>query len=859
MVGIEEWLKPIILSLEGLSSKPADEADAERKINELQSILNQLEDKEKTVREIHVDCEQYGAQYGDVQNYVKQLLLGLTSNIQVIRENQICIRTYLESIKNAPKEIPQEVVEEKPVIVEAPVVAAPVEAVKPETQAMSTQTITEHSTDNIMVIQSMNSEGETIQIYNMPSSHEEGKESDRNVIVEAKYVRSHSGEPKRASELVLKNVPANFETTFVEPDETTTEIIVDPDGSKRIIVRKLTKTTQQIVKSEEYDGGALPAHIRAQLGLSGTTHDVIVGSPDQSSFEQHAGITESTLHAVIEHVTHKVIRKTRKIVKKIVIIDGEEHVTEEVIEEPDEIEEFSEDRPAIEYEISDAQFAPPGVEEIVIRTEEVVTEKIEEPMIEIVEKLEEKVPEVEKTPEVIEKLPEVVEEIKPEPEVASKVVEETTTDVEIQPEPVIEPTIVAEKVKQPEPAAAEPETVSEGENQSDQVLETITEARVELIASEVDNLAPVEDIKVIWPYATPHITSQSTKTEIQELPASTPRDSDTQEIWPNNSATGSNFDLDEYSFDRTLEKSSDYLDNDSFIPVDAGLETSTLEPSRQDIYERQETVIVSDVHEEKLPEPVETKVVVEEKTVDLPQQPEKIVEPVTIEEVVEKVKEIPVEDILVKESEIPIPQEPSAPLEIVVDDKLVTPPLLSPRQMATITIVKTMTFLEQEKINAEATMFVTTEPIQEQPLDVSQLDRSIGEVFVERIQTTDLDEDFQAPLTAEELLVDEQKRLEEQAELERKLQEDLETAKEKLVEEQIAKAEKKLSKRLGQVSVDVVDNLNAAQTDMFIQNEIAEALPILKPTEPEVIEVVTTETVIQQEEPKPEPEVQVNF
>lgn len=518
------------MSLEGFNSKPVDEKDAQKKIDELQKILDQLEEKEKTVKEIHVDCEQYGAQHGDIQRYIKELLLGLTSNIQVIRENQNIIRIYLERLREAPKEIIQ--VEVPKQETQTPIVDEKIveDTVKPETQAMSTQTFMAQPTDNIMVIQSMNADGETIQIYNVPCSHEEGKEEDRNVIVEAKYIRSHSGEPKRASELILKNVPAHFETTFVEPDETTTEIIVDPDGSKRIIVRKLTKTTQQIVRREEYEDGAMPEHIRSQLGLSGTTHDVIVGTPD-NSFEQHQGITESSIHAVIEHVTHRVIKKTRRIVKKIVIIDGEEHITEEVIEEPDEVEEFSEDRPAIEYDVSEAVLVGQPSEETVV-IEEVTTKEF--------------------VPETVIAEPEVIQE----PTVVETVKEE----------------VKAEKDKEPEPISTEPEAVCEGENQPKQVFEIITEAPVDLIASEVEKLAPIEDITNIWPYATPHIASQSTVAEITEQPAPTQQDLDSQSIWPQNLNIGSNIDFNEYSFDRTLEKSSDNLDNDSFVTTDPGLE-----------------------------------------------------------------------------------------------------------------------------------------------------------------------------------------------------------------------------------------------------------------------------------------------
>lgn len=665
-------MKPIILSLESFGSTPVNEKDAQHKINELQRILELLEEKEKTVKDIHVDCEQYGVQYGDVQKFIRELLLGLTSNIHVIRENQNCIRAYLDKLLESPKDH-----ETQTPIIEERILT---EAVKPETHAMSTQTRKEQSTDNIMVIQSMNAEGETIQIYNMPCSHDEDKEDDTNVIVEAKYIRGHSGEPKRASELVLKNVPKHFETTFVEPDETTTEIIVDPDGSKRIIVRKLTKSTQQIVKHEEYEGGVLPEHIRSQLGLSGTTHDVIVGSPDDPSFEQHTGITESSIHAVIEHVSHRIIKKTRKIIKKIVIIDGQEHITEEVIEEPDEVEEFSGDRPEIEYEISNVE---PTTEILTIEQQEVVAHAPEG------------------FPAVQENIITVVETLKPDPVI--EVIPEKTVDPEVTDTVVEKALIEAEPtVEEVEMLEIQPEekAESEGENQPKQVFETVTEAPVELIASEVDKLAPIEDISRIWPYETPHIASQSTVTEITESPAPTQQDKNSQEIWPLNLTIGSNIDFNEYSFDRTLEKSSDYLDNDSFVIIDPGLVTVAEEQSNllsrfaeEEILEPKEPVESSEIQEKPIEETVEIVQIESKVEEEIPQ--EEIITPQTKDENAKILQQVVVAPV--EEKTEPIITQSSRPT--------------SPPQMATITIVKTMTFLEQERINAEATMTITREPL----------------------------------------------------------------------------------------------------------------------------------------------------
>lgn len=300
-----------------------------------------MEDKKVIVNDIYKNCEQ--SNFGEIQNIVKVLLDELTTITTVIRESQTIMRNNLQEMAMQKQTAP---------IVEAPVITSDAQMVsvennsvinvKPETQAMATQTNKE-ATDNIMVIQSFNSEGETIQIYNVPSHSDDNHQ--QNVIVEAKYSRGQPGEQKRASELVLKNIPKQFETTFVEPDERTTEISVDPDGSKRIIVRKSTKTIQSHIKSDDFQG-AVPENILSQLGLSGTTHDVIIqGDATEPTFEQNDGITSSSITAVIGQVSKTVIKKSRTIIKKITIINGEEHVTEEVIQEPDEIEEFNETLP----------------------------------------------------------------------------------------------------------------------------------------------------------------------------------------------------------------------------------------------------------------------------------------------------------------------------------------------------------------------------------------------------------------------------------------------------------------------------------------------------------------------------------
>ena len=300
-----------------------------------------MEEKKVIVDGIYKNSEHL-INFGEIQNFIKVLLVELTTITTVIRENQTFIRNNLEEMAVQKQITP--VIQTSDTQKQSNENNSVIRNFKPETQAIATQTNKEKTaTDNIMVIQSFNSEGETIQIYNMPGHSDDNQQ--QNVIVEAKYSRGQPGEQNRASELVLKNIPKHFETTFVEPDQKTTEVIVDPDGSKRIIVRKTTKSIQSHIKSDDFEG-AVPENILSQLGLSGTTHDVIVQRNNtEPTFEQNDGIIESSIHAVIGQVSKKIIKKSRTIIKKITIVNGEEHVTEEVIEEPDEIEEFNETLP----------------------------------------------------------------------------------------------------------------------------------------------------------------------------------------------------------------------------------------------------------------------------------------------------------------------------------------------------------------------------------------------------------------------------------------------------------------------------------------------------------------------------------
>jgi hypothetical protein len=753
LMEIEEWLKITILSVERLNTQPNNETEAQERINKLEEILKELEDKEAEVKKIHDDCENLDG-FNDIQKFVKELLLGLSSNIQVIRENQRIIRENLLKAKDQPKEIIEviEKVETTPSNVESlPVKQQEIVPAMDEidnkvieTSVMSTQTINEPSIDNIMVIQSMSSEGETIQIYNTQSNPNDASSStDKNVIVEAKYVRDHDDQ-RKSSELILKNVPKQFETTFVEPDETTTEIIVDPDGSKRIIVRKLTKNTTQIVAThEELDTGSLPEHIRSQLTQSGVTHDVIMGTSGEQGFEPISNdVEKSTIHAVIEPVTNRVIRKTRQqVIKKVVIIDGVEQITEEIIDEPeDEITE----KP-IEEEIS-----APEIVEIIEPSKEVVPEPTE---ISI-----EEVPKSE--PEVVEQ--EIVKE--------ETVVQEVSKEVSQPIEEGVKSEISEEKQEQ----QVIEDSLPEGENDTQQVFDKITDAHVDdLTVTEVDNSAPVEDIKEIWPaYEMPitnTTTSQSNPPSVVDE-ALAELDEKSHEIWPQNLATGSNVALETYHFESTVEKIELNIDES---PVDVNLElkeepkSEVIEPVEIKVIEEdQKLEIVNQSEEAKEPEieTIESQPEINEKVEDEKEpeiekidQPETIIEEIRTEETLKEEVEPKIESKTADEIET-VPEISVEQTQPTVDTKspsdenvsvveeiekvfeksdslqspeaTISPPKspisrpMSP-QKATITIVKTMTFLEQEKINSQATMIVRTELADE--LDASQADRSLTE------------------------------------------------------------------------------------------------------------------------------------
>lgn len=339
--------------------------------------------------------------------------------------------------------------------------------------------------NKIHVFQKKTENEETIQIAtkagigrgeNLVAPTEEGnvlpEEKDVNsgddLLVEVKYKgqgQEDSESVTSTSELnIVHTAPQSFETVLVDPDESTTEVIVDKDGNQKIVVRKVRRivisqqqhTVQQRFQtftSSDTGGECVEVPVTQSLAFSQVTlqeqqktasenqgdgmlhvtttqsyvgsvssgvpgggqrlsefsgepqhqtvsyhtvsgeienltppsfllkgietqeisgDDYIVVEPSEvdvsaehqpegsapsqpedqgTDVDGHITTSSSCVHAVVEQVTRKVTRRIRRVVRQVVIIDGKEHITEEVVEEPEEVE-VTEEVPRVRVEVS---------------------------------------------------------------------------------------------------------------------------------------------------------------------------------------------------------------------------------------------------------------------------------------------------------------------------------------------------------------------------------------------------------------------------------------------------------------------------------------------------------------------------
>lgn len=286
--------------------------------------------------------------------------------------------------------------------------------------------------ESITILKTIKDGKETLQIATKSETQPIIEEPD-DLIVQADY-RSIPEMSEEAVLNILHSKPNQpFETVLVEPDETTTEVIVDADGTKRIIVKRLQRTVvrqQQTLQQQQLstrnilsEDGVPVSESFSQVTLQGqqssttlargdghkeilttqsyggkvmsgapgtavtvhefqsepeTSHRIIQGTQlpevEMQGVKLHEGdvtfvddknmvlvpadqsnevmTSSSSVRAVVQQVTRRVIRRTRRIIRRIVIVDGKEQVTEEIVEEPEEVEFTEEGIPRVSINVT---------------------------------------------------------------------------------------------------------------------------------------------------------------------------------------------------------------------------------------------------------------------------------------------------------------------------------------------------------------------------------------------------------------------------------------------------------------------------------------------------------------------------
>lgn len=278
----------------------------------------------------------------------------------------------------------------------------------------------------IKVLQKIEGDEETIEIATRSNIESHDKNVDQetrsleDLTVELKYKGNKEGQDQAMtiSELnILHNEPQSFETVVMNPGESSMEVIVDADGTKRIIMKKsrriishyqhtltsgsnietidtnpiafsqatleqqqksvthvLPDGRTEITTSQGYagqitrgthDGDLTTSHfsnlprqeiaayhtLPKDMNVSEALHASEFGLSEPTGIAEWAS-SSSTVRAVVHQVRRKIIKRTRRIIRKVTIIDGKEHITEEVVEEPEEVEVCEEGIPRVSFEIS---------------------------------------------------------------------------------------------------------------------------------------------------------------------------------------------------------------------------------------------------------------------------------------------------------------------------------------------------------------------------------------------------------------------------------------------------------------------------------------------------------------------------
>lgn len=426
LIEIEAWLRDI--NLNDVVTTNNDEIATIENIGKYQKDIKELFKKQKTLAAIKAKCDNF-SDYEDIKLINTTLSNQLTHTDEVIRlqlinsnEKLHILETHLTDLRKKPTHIlstPSEdtidLSSSMPDHVELSQKMNPLsnevetqtseshEIKKPAMIESAAQTIKDKKkTENICVTQTQSKGHEMIKIESTPNPCT--SEHMEDVFVDARY-KQPSEEMNKSTELILRNVPQTaFETIFVEPDNTTTEVVVDADGRKQIIVRKVTQTyvhhekvveqKQQLTKISSIVGSSnepieqcisSPTNSAVDTGLKTTKmtksraeHSVgesvdnlivqaVVENPANTNEEvfisnipitQHSpdinndsNLKQSCVQTVTHHLTQRIIRRKKKVIRRVTIINGVEHVTEEVIEEPEEVEITEDHAPGVSINV----------------------------------------------------------------------------------------------------------------------------------------------------------------------------------------------------------------------------------------------------------------------------------------------------------------------------------------------------------------------------------------------------------------------------------------------------------------------------------------------------------------------------
>lgn len=600
---VEIWLKD--LNISNSEELNYDETNILSNIKKSQDNIKEMIDKEKTLSAIKAKCNNL-SKHQDVNTLIIPLTSQLTKTIEIIRlhliktnERIYKMQIHLEQLKN-PSISTQTQSDQKDARFTPPshqectnevetqtseslqVLCTPIDKAMVEN---SMQTIQDaKSTENIYVTQIQAEGQETIKIESAPNLFVCSELGD-SVFVDAKYKQPDESTNK-SSELILRNVPqTSFETIFVEPDNTTTEVVVDADGRKQIIVRKVIRGTiqQQVTQrkqltqissvfvgnNEQIDQNVSRIILDSTSTTKGSPDDIVLAQesiqqpqtteevipPNFENLEESsiASCKQTSVQTVVHHTTQRIIRQKKKIIRQVTVINGKEHVTEQVIEEPEEVEIYENQTPSVNINV--VNLSPDELSKLPI-----IELLPEEHTIAGPEE------EFESTPEIITESDEIrnpnrVDVHKKED--GEEVYTQVLSDFEqLAPVDLVENAQVvadmANKALSDVNFVQLPAKTAEIELSSEQTEDTTDENNYIL----EHNVSLIEDISEIWPVIQhPHIaTTAGINVDVLEFVHIT-TDPETVEcdsilsknIWPLDNRTGHEFNLKKYNFELTQQ------------------------------------------------------------------------------------------------------------------------------------------------------------------------------------------------------------------------------------------------------------------------------------------------------------------